>query len=43
MRQAVFPCILKPIAIFRMKDPIVLGVNVLKGQLRIGTPICVYN
>lgn len=26
-----------------MKDPIVLGVTVLKGSLRIGTPLCVYN
>ena len=28
-------------AIFNRKDPIIVGVNVLKGQLRVGTPLCV--
>ena len=42
-KAAVFPCILKivPEAIFRVKDPIVLGVDVLSGVLKIGTPLCV--
>ncbi|KAI7850114.1 P-loop containing nucleoside triphosphate hydrolase protein [Circinella umbellata] len=41
--NAVFPCILKmvPGAIFMKKNPIVMGVDILEGQLRIGTPICV--
>jgi len=39
-KLAVFPCILKPVAFFNMKDPIVMGLDVVEGQLRIGTPIC---
>ena len=41
--SAVFPCILKmvPGAIFMKKNPVVMGVDVVEGQLRIGTPICV--
>ena len=42
IREAVFPCILKQIATFRKSDPIVLGVDVEHGMLKIGTPICVY-
>ena len=42
-KDAIFPCVLEVMkeAIFNRKDPIIIGVNVLKGQLRIGTPICV--
>lgn len=41
--QAVFPCVLKmvPRAIFNKKDPIIMGVDVIEGTLRLGTPICV--
>ncbi|CAG8604181.1 16786_t:CDS:10, partial [Cetraspora pellucida] len=41
--QAVFPCVLKivPSAIFNKRDPIILGVDVVEGVLRTGTPICV--
>lgn len=41
--DAVFPCVLKilPNCIFNKKDPIVLGVDVLEGILKIGTPICI--
>ncbi|KAI9318155.1 hypothetical protein BX666DRAFT_1856559 [Dichotomocladium elegans] len=41
--QAVFPVILKmvPRAIYNKKNPIVMGVDVIEGSLRIGTPICV--
>ncbi|KAK2737690.1 hypothetical protein FQN57_007438 [Myotisia sp. PD_48] len=37
--QAVFPCVLKNVAIFNKKDPIVIGVDVLEGNLRLLTPI----
>lgn len=38
---AVFPCILKPVAVFNKKDPIVLGVDVIEGNLRLHTPVAV--
>jgi len=37
--QAVFPCVLNTVAVFTRKDPIVLGVDVVEGSLRMGTPI----
>ncbi|CUS07060.1 unnamed protein product [Tuber aestivum] len=37
--NAVFPCILNPVAVFNKKDPIVVGVDVVEGSLRVGTPI----
>lgn len=36
---AVFPCVLKPVAVFNKKDPIVVGVDVVEGNLRLLTPI----
>ncbi|PHU20868.1 Eukaryotic translation initiation factor 5B [Capsicum chinense] len=41
--EVVFPCKLKiiPNCIFKKKDPIVLGVEVLEGIAKVGTPICV--
>ncbi|KAK6923409.1 Translation initiation factor IF- 2, domain 3 [Dillenia turbinata] len=41
--DAVFPCVLKiiPNCVFNKKDPIVLGVDVLEGIVKVGTPICV--
>ncbi|KAF9085273.1 hypothetical protein BGX29_001438 [Mortierella sp. GBA35] len=43
--SAVFPCILKmvPGAIFNKKDPIVIGVDVVEGVMKTGTPLCVIN
>jgi len=37
---AVFPCVLAPVAVFNKKDPIVVGVDVIEGNLRLLTPIC---
>ncbi|KAF5467756.1 hypothetical protein F2P56_011974 [Juglans regia] len=41
--DAVFPCVLKilPNCIFNKKDPIVLGVDILEGIAKVGTPICI--
>ncbi|KAJ7499438.1 hypothetical protein FB451DRAFT_1205448 [Mycena latifolia] len=39
--QAVWPCRLKVIAAFCKRDPIILGVDILEGTLRVGTPIAV--
>lgn len=36
---AVFPCVLKTLAVFNKKDPIVIGVDVVEGNLRTLTPI----
>ncbi|KAF2101584.1 hypothetical protein NA57DRAFT_35215 [Rhizodiscina lignyota] len=37
--HAVFPCVLRPVAVFNKKDPIVVGVDVVEGQLKLLTPI----
>jgi len=37
--SAVFPCVLRIIQVFRSRDPIVLGVDVIEGSIRIGTPL----
>lgn len=41
--KAVFPCILEMVkdACFNTKSPIVIGVNVKEGVLRVGTPLCI--
>ncbi|PIA44237.1 hypothetical protein AQUCO_01700086v1 [Aquilegia coerulea] len=41
--EAVFPCVLKiiPKYVFYKKDPIVVGVDVLEGIAKVGTPICI--
>jgi translation initiation factor 5B len=40
---AVFPSIIKilPQHIFNQKDPIIVGVEVVEGILKVGTPLCV--
>jgi translation initiation factor 5B len=38
---AVFPVALSIVKCFREKNPILLGVDVVEGILKIGTPICV--
>ena len=41
-KEAVFPCVLKQVATFRKSDPIVLGVDVESGVIKVGTPITIY-
>ncbi|KAI0404582.1 hypothetical protein F4802DRAFT_223174 [Xylaria palmicola] len=36
---AVFPCVLNTVAVFNKTNPIVVGVDVVDGNLRVGTPI----
>ncbi|CAG8977651.1 hypothetical protein HYALB_00006601 [Hymenoscyphus albidus] len=36
---AVFPCVLTPVAVFNKTGPIVVGVDVVEGNLRMHTPI----
>ncbi|EAW08329.1 putative mitochondrial translation initiation factor IF-2 [Aspergillus clavatus NRRL 1] len=36
---AVFPCVLRPVAVFNKKDPIVIGLDVVEGSLRLHTPV----
>lgn len=40
---AVFPVVLDiiPSAVFNVKSPIVLGVRVIEGVARVGTPLCI--
>jgi translation initiation factor 5B len=41
--KAVFPCVLEIVkdAYFMKRNPIVIGVTVKAGVLKIGTPLCV--
>ena len=36
---AVFPCVLAPVAVFNKTGPIVVGVDVVEGNLKLHTPI----
>jgi translation initiation factor 5B len=40
---AIFPCALEIVkdAVFNRGDPIIIGVNVKAGMLKVGTPLCV--
>lgn len=37
--DAVFPCVLNAVAVFNKTDPIVVGVDVVEGNLKLHTPI----
>lgn len=39
--QAIWPCRLRVVAVFTKRDPIILGVDIIDGTLRVGTPMCV--
>ncbi|OBT72794.1 hypothetical protein VF21_08619 [Pseudogymnoascus sp. 05NY08] len=37
--MAVFPCVLSTVAVFNKTGPIIVGVDVIEGQLKLDTPI----
>lgn len=37
---AIFPCVLQTLQIINKRGPMIIGVDVLEGTLRVGTPIC---
>ncbi|KAH7579193.1 Translation-initiation factor 2 [Nakaseomyces glabratus] len=40
MGDATFPCVLNTIQIINKRGPMIIGVDVIEGTLRVGTPIC---
>lgn len=40
MEYAVMPCVLKTIQIINKRNPMIIGVDVTEGAVRLGTPIC---
>ena len=38
-KEAIFPCVLKTVMFINKKDPLIIGVDVLEGILKVGTPI----
>jgi translation initiation factor 5B len=41
MKSAIFPCCLKIITAFNKKDPLIIGLDVISGILKIGAPIVI--
>ncbi|EPS43485.1 hypothetical protein H072_2544 [Dactylellina haptotyla CBS 200.50] len=39
--HAVYPCVLRIVQVFHQRDPIVVGIDVIEGSLRVGTPIAI--
>ena len=37
---AIYPCVLQTLQIINKRGPMIIGVDVIEGVLRIGTPIC---
>ncbi|CAN3358518.1 eukaryotic translation initiation factor 5B [Diutina catenulata] len=40
MEYAVMPCVLKTLQIINKRNPMIIGVDVMEGALKVGTPIC---
>ena len=40
LEYAIFPCVLKTIQIINKRNPMIIGVDVLEGAVRIAAPIC---
>lgn len=41
MADAVYPCVLKTIQVINKRNPMIIGVDILEGSMRIGTPIAI--
>lgn len=40
LEYAIFPCALQTLQIINKRGPMIIGVDVIDGELRVGTPIC---
>ncbi|SCW01398.1 LAFE_0D11694g1_1 [Lachancea fermentati] len=40
LQDATFPCVLNTLQIINKRSPMIIGVDVMEGSLRMGTPIC---
>ncbi|KAM3163263.1 Eukaryotic translation initiation factor 5B [Lachancea thermotolerans] len=40
LQDAIFPCVLNTLQIINKRGPMIIGVDVMEGSLRVGTPIC---
>ena len=40
LEYATFPCVMKTIQIINKRNPMIIGIDVVEGSLRIGTPVC---
>lgn len=38
--DAIFPCVLKTLQIINKRNPMIIGVDVIEGCVKVGTPIC---
>lgn len=38
--DAIFPCVLKTLQIINKRNPMIIGVDVVEGAVKVGTPIC---
>ncbi|CEP64848.1 translation initiation factor eIF5B LALA0_S14e00650g [Lachancea lanzarotensis] len=40
LHDAIFPCVLNTLQIINKRGPMIIGVDVIEGAVRVGTPIC---
>ncbi|SCU84517.1 LANO_0C01574g1_1 [Lachancea nothofagi CBS 11611] len=40
LHEAIFPCVLNTLQIINKRGPMIIGVDVIEGSVRVGTPIC---
>lgn len=39
--DAVFPCVLQILQLINKRNPMIIGVEIMEGSIRVGTPICI--